>query len=237
MVDSCSTPPRYPRPQTANRRQRRRQRAAGRDAYAPGVRGTPNIRPTPSIRPTRAELEAAVGRTIPDVGGPGLRVLFVGINPGLWSGAVGHHFAHPGNRFWKALHAAGLTETRLHPSEERRLLDAGLGVTNLVPVATRSAAELSREQLRAGTAVLEAKVRDWLPRAVAFLGLGAYRTGFGRPRAVLGRQSEPLAGQPLWLLPNPSGLQAHYPFQYLVAQLEALRAAVGPWPGREPATG
>jgi TDG/mug DNA glycosylase family protein len=188
-------------------------------------------------RPTRAEREAAVGKTIPDVGGAGLRVLFVGINPGLWSGAVGHHFAHPGNRFWKALHAAGLTDERLHPSEEQRMLEAGLGVTNLVPVATRSAAELTREQLRGGAAVLEAKVRVWRPRAVAFLGLGAYRSGFGRPRAVLGPQPEPLGGQPLWLLPNPSGLQAHYPFEYLVAQLESLRTAVGPWPGREPAAG
>lgn len=192
---------------------------------------------TPSTRPTREELEAAVGKTIRDVGGPGLRVLFVGINPGLWSGAVGHHFAHPGNRFWKALHASGLTRERLHPSEEHRLRETGLGVTNLVPVATRSAAELSREQLHGGAAELERKVREWRPRAVAFLGLGAYRSGFGRPHAVLGPQPEPLGGQPLWLLPNPSGLQAHYPFEYLVAQLEALRAAVGPWPEREPAAG
>jgi double-stranded uracil-DNA glycosylase len=181
-------------------------------------------------RPTAAELEAAAGRTVPDVGGPGLRVLFVGINPGLWSGAVGHHFAHPGNRFWKALHASGFTGSLLHPTEERRLLAAGLGVTNLVPVATRSAAELSPEQLRAGAAALEAKVRDWSPRVVAFLGLGAYRSGFGRPAAGLGPQREPLGGRPLWLLPNPSGLQAHYPFERLVAELRALRDAAGCWP-------
>jgi TDG/mug DNA glycosylase family protein len=186
-------------------------------------------------RPSRAELEAAVGRTIHDVVGPGLRVLFVGINPGLWSGAVGHHFAHPGNRFWKALQASGFTAERLHPSEEHRLLEAGLGVTNLVAVATRSAADLRPEQLRAGALALEEKVRALRPRAVAFLGLGAYRTGFGRRAEALGEQAEGLGGAPLWLLPNPSGLQAHYPFERLVAELAALRKAVGPW--RDPESG
>jgi double-stranded uracil-DNA glycosylase len=178
-------------------------------------------------RPTAHELAAAVGRTIPDIIGPSLRVLFCGINPGLWSGAVRHHFARPGNRFWKALAASGFTETVLSPYEERQLLDVGIGVTNLVRTATRSAAEITPDQLRRGAVNLERKVKRWRPRAVALLGLEAYRTGFNRPGAGIGRQPDGVGGAQLWVLPNPSGIQAHYPFGRLVAELESLRAAVG----------
>jgi TDG/mug DNA glycosylase family protein len=187
------------------------------------------------LRPTPEELAAAAtnGSSVPDVVGPGLRVLFCGINPGLWSGAVGHHFAHPGNRFWKALAAAGFTEEVLAPEDERRLLDAGVGVTNLVNRTTRTAAELTRDELRQGVRRLEGTVRQWAPASVAVLGVSAYRTGFDRPRATIGLQPEPLAGAPVWVVPNPSGLQAHYPFGRLVEELVAVREARS-LAGREP---
>jgi double-stranded uracil-DNA glycosylase len=169
----------------------------------------------------------AEGRTVPDVVGPGLAVLFCGINPGRWSGAVGHHFAHPGNRFWKVLHLAGFTGELLSPAQERRLLDVGVGVTNLVGRTTATAAELGRDELRAGAARLERKVRRLRPGAVAFLGLGAYRAAFGRPRVSLGRQTGSLGQALVWVLPNPSGLQARYGLDEMVAQWRALRAAVG----------
>jgi TDG/mug DNA glycosylase family protein len=177
------------------------------------------------VKPTREELEAAVGRTIPDVIGPRLKVLFCGINPGLWSGATGYHFAHPGNRFWNALHASGFTQERLQPDDERRLLAAGAGITNIVDVTTRTAAELDARQLEQGAEELERKVREHQPQTVAFLGLGAYRTAFGRKNAEIGRQQETIAHAPVWVLPNPSGLQAHYPFERLVEELAALRRA------------
>ena len=182
-------------------------------------------------RPSRAELAAAEGRTVPDVVRPGLRVLFCGINPGLWSGAVGHHFARPGNRFWPTLHRAGFTRRQLHPSEEPELLEAGLGITNLVERATAAAADLGDDELRAGAAALEAKVARLAPRSLAVLGIGAWRTGFGRPRAAPGLQPEPLAGTPVWVLPNPSGLNAHYQLDDLVAAFAELRRAVGPGGG------
>jgi double-stranded uracil-DNA glycosylase len=171
------------------------------------------------------DLATAAGSTIPDVIGPGLSVLFCGINPGLRSGAVGHHFAHPGNRFWKALAASGFTETVLSAYDDRCLLDFGIGITNLVPFATRSAAEVNRSQLRDGVLGLSRKVRRWHPRAVAVLGLDAYRKGFDRPHAIVGRQPEDLDVAQMWVLPNPSGIQAFYPFDRLVAELRALRAA------------
>jgi TDG/mug DNA glycosylase family protein len=178
----------------------------------------------PSRRPTRAELEAAAGRGVPDVLGPGLRVLFCGINPGLWSGATGHHFARPGNRFWPALAGAGFTDGQLDPADEDRLLAAGLGITNLVDRATATADELRRAELVAGAEALEAKVAAYRPAWVAVLGIGAYRGGFGRRRAAVGRQPERLAGAGLWVLPNPSGLNAHYQLDALVAAFAALRA-------------
>ena len=170
----------------------------------------------PPPRPTKAELEAANGRVIADVIADDLRVLFCGINPGVMSAATGHHFARPGNRFWRTLHEAGFTERRLAPAEQRLLLARGIGLTNLVARTTASAAELTPRELAAGRRRLEAKVRRLRPRAVAVLGVGAYRLAFARPRAGLGIQPERLAGAALWVLPNPSGRSAHYALADLV---------------------
>lgn len=160
--------------------------------------------------PTPEELRAAAGRTISDVIAPGLSILFCGINPGLYTALTGHHFAGPGNRFWPTLHAAGFTPRRLEPAEERELLRYGYGVTNLVARATAAAAELSARELAEGARLLEDKVRSYSPRCLAVLGIGAYRTGFGRPAAPLGPQEERIGGARVWVLPNPSGLNAHY---------------------------
>ena len=176
-------------------------------------------------RPSREELLAAAGKTVPDVIAPGLKVLFCGINPGLYSAATGHHFARPGNRFWPALHAAGFTRRPLHPSDEKLLLSERYGVTNLVARGTAAADELSSEELKAGRRRLAAKVRRYRPRIVAILGMGAYRTAFERPRAALGRQPETLAGALLWVLPNPSGLNANHQLPELTALFRALRRA------------
>jgi TDG/mug DNA glycosylase family protein len=167
--------------------------------------------PIPStLRPTPAQIAAAAGRTIPDVIGPGLKVLFCGINPGLYSGAIGHHFGRPGNRFWPALHLAGITERLLSPWEDAALLERGCGVTNFVSRATATAEELTDEELKAGGRRLRRKVGRWWPKVVAFLGMTAYRTAFGQKKVVLGRQMETMAGSAVWVLPNPSGLNAHY---------------------------
>jgi TDG/mug DNA glycosylase family protein len=176
-------------------------------------------------RPTRAELLAAADRTIRDVIAPGLRVLFCGINPGLYSAVTGHHFARPGNRFWPALHAAGFTSRPLHPSEERELLRSGYGITNVVARATATAAELTPDELAAGGRRLAAKVRHYQPRVLAVLGIGAYRTALGRPDATLGRQPETLGGATVWVLPNPSGLNAHYQLRDLAGMFEEVRLA------------
>jgi TDG/mug DNA glycosylase family protein len=157
----------------------------------------------------------------------GLCVLFCGINPSLISAARGHHFARPGNRFWPTLHEAGFTDRRLAPAEQGSLLAHGIGLTNLVARATASAAELPPDELRAGQRRLEAKVRRLAPGVVAVLGIEAYRRGFARPRAALGRQPERLAGAALWVLPNPSGLNAHYSLADLVALYRRLAEAVG----------
>ena len=171
-------------------------------------------------------MAAAAGRTIPDVIAPDLRVLFCGINPGLYSGAVGYHFARPGNRFWKALAGAGLTTRVLSPDDDGELLAAGLGITNLVARATATAAELSADELQAGARALAEKAQQWRPQWVAFVGLGAYRTAFGRPRATVGRQPEPLGPAGVWLLPNTSGLQAHYQLPELITAFRALADAL-----------
>lgn len=155
-------------------------------------------------------MEAAAGRTLPDVAAPGLRVLFCGINPGLYTAAVGHHFARPGNRFWRALHESGFTDRPLRPEEEHRLLDHGLGITNVVGRATAAAAELTPEELEAGGRALEERVRRLEPRWLAVLGLGAYRTAFGERRAAIGPRERRIGRTRLWLLPNPSGLNAHH---------------------------
>jgi TDG/mug DNA glycosylase family protein len=154
---------------------------------------------------------------------PGLKVLFCGINPGLYSAAVGHHFARPGNRFWKALHRGGFTERLLSPFEERELLGAGCGITNIVKRATATATELTREELIEGGKRLGRKVRRYRPACVAFLGITAYRVAFGLGDARLGRQKEQIAGRPVWVLPNPSGLNAHVQLPGLARHLRALR--------------
>ena len=185
----------------------------------------------PAWRPTRAQVAAARGPTVPDVIARGLDVLFCGINPGLYSGAVGHHFARPGNRFWKALHVSGLTDRLLSPFEERELLSFGLGITNLVEGATASADELEADELRAAGRPLERKVRRFRPRVVALLGLGAYRVAMGRPKAVIGPQPDELSGTRVWLLPNPSGLNAHHQLAELARLFGELRAGLRA-PGR-----
>jgi TDG/mug DNA glycosylase family protein len=185
------------------------------------VHGSQAARPT--SRPTREQSAAAGGRTVPDVVAPGLDELFVGINPGLYSGAVRRHFARPGNRFWKVLAGAGFTDRVLSPVEERELLACGCGITNVVAGATATADELSAEELRAGARRLEGKVRRLRPAFVAFLGLGAYRVALDRPGAGIGRQEEPFGGCWAWLLPNPSGLNAHYQLPELVKAFRLLR--------------
>jgi double-stranded uracil-DNA glycosylase len=164
---------------------------------------------------------------VPDVVAKGLDVLFVGINPGLYSAATGHHFARPGNRFWKALAGAGFTERVLSPFEDAALIDVGLGITNLVDGASARADELGADELRAGAARLESKVRRLAPRFVAVLGVSAYRVAFERRAAKLGEQPEPLVTSGLWVLPNPSGLNAHHQLPDLVAAFSRLRDAVG----------
>ncbi|MGY2130351.1 G/U mismatch-specific DNA glycosylase [Blastococcus sp. SYSU DS0617] len=164
-------------------------------------------------------------KPLPDVVAPDLDVLFCGINPSLMSAERGHHFARPGNRFWPALHLAGLTPRRLTPDEDRELLRHGLGVTNLVDRPTRTAAELSREELRAGGAALAALVGRYRPRVLAVLGIGAYRLAFERPGAGLGEQAERVGGVRTWVVPNPSGLNAHFQLPDLARLYGELRAA------------
>ncbi|XXR75521.1 G/U mismatch-specific DNA glycosylase [Sorangium sp. So ce394] len=184
--------------------------------------------PTPRRprRPTREEILAAAGKTVPDVIAPDLRVLFCGINPGLYTAAVGHNFARPGNRFWPALHAGGFTDRVLSPFEERELLKLGYGITNVVERATASADELSVDELAAGGERLAAKVRRYRPRILAVLGIGAYRSAFGRPHAAPGPQPETLDATRIWVLPNPSGLNASYQPDKLAAMFRALHDAV-----------
>ena len=177
-------------------------------------------------RPTPAELDAARDQTIPDVAAPGLRVLFAGINPGLYSAATGYHFARPGNRFWPALYAAGFTDRVLRPEEQWQLLPLGLGITNVVPRATASAGELSPAEIRAGARVLTAKVERLAPRWIAIVGITVYRTAFERPGATTGRQEQTIGGAGLWVLPNPSGLNAHWSAESLAGEFARLRAAV-----------
>jgi TDG/mug DNA glycosylase family protein len=177
-------------------------------------------------RPTRDEIAAAAGRSVPDLIAPSLAVLFCGINPGLYSAATGHHFARPGNRFWPALHDSGFTDRLVWPWEERRLLDLGIGITNLAGRATAGAAELEPEELRRGRERLAAKASHWRPRCVAVLGIGAYRTAFDRPRAVIGLQDETIGGSAVWVLPNPSGLNANHRLADLARAFGALRRFV-----------
>lgn len=176
--------------------------------------------------PTRDELAAAYGQAVPDLVGPGLRVLLVGINPSLWSGWSGCHFGRPSNRLWTTLHEAGLTDRRLRPEDTDALLVAGIGVTNLVNRATARADELTDDEIRAGLPRLAQTVRTHRPRTVAVLGITAYRTAFRRPKATVGAQPEPLEGAALWVLPNPSGLNAHYQQPDLTAVYAQLAATL-----------
>ena len=179
------------------------------------------------LRPTKADLAAAHGRSVPDLLAPDLRVLFVGINPGLYSAAVGHHFARPGNRFWPTLYQSGFSRRLLTPFEERELLADGYGITNLVERGTARADELEPEEFRAGAKRLAAKIRRYRVRNVAFLGVTAYCLAFGRKRAKVGRQDdEQIAGAAVWVLPNPSGLNAHYQLADFVRLFSELRRAV-----------
>ena len=177
-------------------------------------------------KPTRAELLGAAGNTVPDVIGPDLQVLFCGINPSLYAGATGHHFSRPGNRFWPTLHAAGFTDVRLRPAEGQKLLEFSYGMTNLVERATAGADELSAAELISGRESLSAKVLRYRPYVVAILGVGAYRTAFSRPGAAVGLQAERLGGASVWVLPNPSGLNAHYPPERLASVYRTLRLAL-----------
>lgn len=179
--------------------------------------------PATRYKPTAADLAAAQDKGIRDILAPQLRVLFVGINPGLYSAATGHHFARPGNRFWPALHAAGYTARLLHPSEQRQLLRAGYGVTNLVNRATARAEHLAPEEFAAGGRKLARKVRRYRPAVVAFLGLGAYRAAFARPKAQIGPQPETIEGARIWVLPNPSGLNANYQLAALAKLFREVR--------------
>jgi len=174
-------------------------------------------------KPTKEQLLAATEKTVRDVIAPDLRVLFCGINPGLYTAAVGHHFARPGNRFWPALWASGFTDRVLSPFDERELLKSGYGITNVVSRTTATADMLTKEEIVAGGEKLRAKVLRYRPRILAVLGVGAYRTAFNQPKAVVGRQHDQIGNTILWVLPNPSGLNANYQAADLARLFRELR--------------
>jgi TDG/mug DNA glycosylase family protein len=177
-------------------------------------------------KPTREQVEGALGKKMTDIIGPGLQILFCGINPSLYSAAVGHHFARPGNRFWPTLYAAGFTDRLFDAFEDTRLLERGYGITNVVERATATAAELEPEEYVLGGQRLEAKVRRYGPQVLAVLGVSAYRAAFGKKDAAVGRQEEELGGAKVWVLPNPSGLNAHYRLEDLARVYRELRVSV-----------
>ncbi|MFF5206937.1 G/U mismatch-specific DNA glycosylase [Streptosporangium sp. NPDC000396] len=176
--------------------------------------------------PTKAELEAARGRTVDDVLGPSLDVLFCGINPGLYSAATGHHFARPGNRFWAALHRSGFTPRLLAPEEQGLLPSFGLGITNVVARATAQAAELTPQEFREGGARLERLVAEIRPRVLAVAGVTAYRVAFGQPKAAIGPLETRIGDTAVWVLPNPSGLNAHWTLDRIAGEMRRLRESV-----------
>lgn len=178
------------------------------------------------LKPSPEQLQAAQGKTIPDVLARDLDVLFVGINPSLYSAAIGHHFGRPGNRFWPALYRSGFTPYLLSPFEDQKLLDWKLGLTNLVARATARADELDSQELILGAAQLLQKVRRHRPRVMALLGVTAYRTAWQKPEATLGEQPEPIDQTRVWVLPNPSGLNAHYQLDELAKLFQEVRAAL-----------
>src|SRR5262245_3888077 len=177
-------------------------------------------------RPTREALAAAHGKTLGDVIAPELKVLFCGINPGLYSAVTGCHFGRPGNRFWPTLHAAGFTPRPLRPTEQMDLLPLGYGITNIVNRATATADELTEEELLRGGRRLKRKVRRYRPAVLAVLGVTAYRTAFARQQASLGKQLERIGETAVWVLPNPSGLNAHYQAADLADLFAELRRVV-----------
>lgn len=194
---------------------------------AQGIEGYPRPVHQAYPKPTRAQILASAGKGVDDVIAPGLSVLFCGINPGLYTAAIGHHFGRPGNRFWPALHAGGFTPALFSPYDERRLLDLGYGITNLVNRATATADELTREELVRGGAAVAEKVARFGPSWLAVVGIGAYRDAFERPKAKLGLQAERMGETRVWVLPNPSGLNAHYGAAELGRLFGELRGAVG----------
>jgi TDG/mug DNA glycosylase family protein len=188
---------------------------------------------TPRRRFSREELERFRDTQVPDLVGDQVLLLFVGINPGLWTAATQTHFAHPGNRFYPALLRGGVVSLPIHPAagmndnERRYLTDRGIGITNIVNRATARASELSRDELREGARQLTGRIAEWQPRVVAIAGITAYRVAFDRPRARLGRQDETLAGAELWVVPNPSGLNAHATITSLAAAYRRVAKAAG----------
>ncbi|MBX9787967.1 MAG: G/U mismatch-specific DNA glycosylase [Pirellulales bacterium] len=203
-----------PRHQTSQTR----ARALHRSALPPPI--------PPSPRPTKEQLAAAIHRRVPDLATPGLKVLFCGINPGLYTAAIGHHFGRPGNRFWPSLWRGGFTPRQLQPNESRLLLDLGYGIVNLVDRPTVAADELTPDELRAGAKKLARKLWRWQPGWLAVLGVTSFRVAFEQPKAVLGEQPEPIAGTRVWVLPNPSGLNAHHQLPDLERMFRALRLRV-----------
>ena len=177
-------------------------------------------------KPTKQELLEAVHKTISDVIAPDLKVLFCGINPGLYSGATGHHFARPGNRFWKTLYSAGFSQNLLAPHEQDELLKNGYGITNICERTTARADELTTEEIKAGGENLRAKVLQYKPKFLAVLGITTYRIAFDQPKAVLGLQTEKIGATRVWVLPNPSGLNAHYQANQLAELFIRLRETV-----------
>jgi TDG/mug DNA glycosylase family protein len=175
----------------------------------------------------KAQLKAANGKTLPDVIAPNLKVLFCGINPGLYTAAIGHHFGRPGIRFWPTLHQAGFTPRLLSPFEEHELLTLGYGITNVVDHATAAAEELNDDDYRAGGKKLVRKVERYKPKVLAILGVGAYRVAFGRKNAKVGKQEQRIGDTELWVLPNPSGLNAHFQKPEMANVFRELREAVG----------
>jgi double-stranded uracil-DNA glycosylase len=231
--DATSPPHRPPGPDAASPAHRPpgsdavspAHRPPGSDAVSPAHRPSAPRTVNRARRPTPDELAAAADRTIPDVVGPGLRVLFSGINPGLYSAATGLHFARPGNRFWPALHRSGFTERLLDPSEQDELPPLGLGISNVAARATARADELTRAELVEGGAKLAALAERWQPRLLAILGVTAYRVAFARPKATIGPQPERLGGVGVWVLPNPSGLNAHFQLDRLAEEFARVRRA------------
>lgn len=175
---------------------------------------------------TPLSMHETTGKPLTDVIAPGLKVLFCGINPGMYSNLTGHHFARPGNRFWPTLFASGFTDRLLKPSEERELLRYGLGITNIAARATTAASEVSDQELREGGQLLVAKVATFRPHVLAILGVSAYRVAFNQPKAKLGTQPERFGESILWVLPNPSGLNAHYTPTALAQVYREFRLAI-----------